>query len=419
MAEEPFAAGRDRDARRDALLEAAAGEFNARGISRASISRIAAAKGLSRAAVYYYVDGRDDLVFQAYRRSCEVMAVDLAAAEDAPGGAMAILAAFLRRALDPARPPTPVLGDIDYLQGDARAAIAAAHADNVARLRGVIRLGAATGELRSGDDEAIAQALIGMAAWIPLSADWVEGADARYRERALETLIAVLQEGESTDPDWRFTPPIAIDAFFPPTPDPFDRARVAEAKLERLLTVASAVFNRRGVDGASLDEVVGQLGATKGVFYHYLTNKTELVVRCQERANRLYDAFAEAGDRLGATSLEKATIGLYLLIQAQASGLSPLVQMVGHAAYPTAARRAMRARNRAVQQRYQAFGELARSDGAMRDLDYNALSQLAAGVFEWLPEWFEPTDPRAGGALDAEIVTLFAHGLKRRKEPPV
>src|SRR5579864_8087533 len=58
----------DREGRRDALLEAAAAEFNARGISRASISRIAAAKGLTRAAVYYYVRDRDDLVFQAYRR---------------------------------------------------------------------------------------------------------------------------------------------------------------------------------------------------------------------------------------------------------------------------------------------------------------------------------------------------------------
>ena len=52
----------DREARRHALLEAAAAEFNARGVSRASISRIAKAKGLTRAAVYYYVRDRDDLV---------------------------------------------------------------------------------------------------------------------------------------------------------------------------------------------------------------------------------------------------------------------------------------------------------------------------------------------------------------------
>jgi len=404
----------DRDTRRDALLDAAAAEFNARGVSRASISRIAAAKGLTRAAVYYYVRDRADLVFQAYARSCQTMARDLETAEACSGGALAQLEAFIRLALDTGRPPTAVLGDLHFLTGAARQVIATAHEANVQRLRGIIRMGVAMGDLRPCDDEIIAQALIGMMAWIPLSAEWVEGADADHQARAVETLIDVMTRGEAADPDWTFAPPISIDAFFPPPPDPFDRTQVAEAKLERLLLTASAMFNRRGVDGASLDDVVGALGATKGVFYHYLDNKTQLVVRCQERANRLYDAFAEAADRLGKTSLEKAVIGFYLLVQAQATGLAPLIQLVGHAAFPPAARRAMRKRNRAVQQRYQAFGELSRTDGAMRAIDFNAVSQLGAGVFEWLPKWFEPTDPRADERLARELVELFAHGLRAR-----
>ena len=403
----------DRDARRDALLEAAAAEFNARGISRASISRIAAAKGLTRAAVYYYVRDRDDLVFQAYRRSCEVTASDLEAAEDAGGGAMATLESFVRRALDPARPTSAVLGDVDYLQGAERTAIATAHAANVQRLRGIIRLGSEVGELRPCDDEIIAQAIIGMVAWIPLSAEWVEGSDANHRARAVEALVDILAKGEAADPAWTFAPPVTISAFFPPPPDPFNRSQVAEAKLERLLMTASAVFNRRGVDGASLDEVARELGATKGAFYHYLDNKTELVVRCQERANRLYDEFAAAADRYGRTSLEKSLIGLHLLVQSHASGLSPLVQLVGHEAFPPAARRAMRRRNRAVQQRYEGFAALSLQDRAMRDIDFNAVSQLSAGVFEWLPKWFDPADPRAGASLAYELVQLFAHGLKR------
>src|SRR5580658_1859874 len=95
----------DREARRDALLEAAAAEFNARGVSRASISRIARAKGLTRAAVYYYVRDRDDLVFQVYRSSCEAMAADLGQAAAGGGDALAVLARYIRLALDPDRPP--------------------------------------------------------------------------------------------------------------------------------------------------------------------------------------------------------------------------------------------------------------------------------------------------------------------------
>jgi AcrR family transcriptional regulator len=418
MTVEPRAAdpqpSRGRDARREALLEAAAVEFNARGVSRASISRIAAAKGLTRAAVYYYVRDRDVLVFQAYRHSCELTARDLKNAEQAGAGAMAKLEAFIRLSLDPDRAVSAVLGDLDYLQGAERQIIAAAHEANVQGLRGIIRLGSAIGELRPCDDEIIAQAIIGMLAWIPLSADWVEGADAGYRARAVEALVDILANGEAVDPNWTFTSPVGISAFFPRSPDPFDRAQVADAKVERLLMTASAVFNRRGIDGASLDEVARALGATKGAFYHYLDNKPQLVVRCQERANRLYDEFAAAADRFGRTSLEKSTIGLYLLVQSHASGLAPLIQLVGHAAFPPAARRAMRRRNRAVQQRYQGFAELSRTDGVMRELDFNAVSQLAAGVFEWLPKWFDTADPRAADVLARELVELFVHGLKQR-----
>src|SRR5277367_3716055 len=65
------------------LLEAAAQEFNARGIAGASIARIARAMGLTRAAVYYYVKDREDLAVQCYRRTCEIQEGDLAAAGNA------------------------------------------------------------------------------------------------------------------------------------------------------------------------------------------------------------------------------------------------------------------------------------------------------------------------------------------------
>jgi AcrR family transcriptional regulator len=404
----------DREARREALLEAAAIEFNARGVSRASLSRIAKSKGLTRAALYYYVRDRDDLVFQAYRRSCEVMAADLARALETPGDPIAQLSVFIRLALDPWRAPTAVLSDLDYLTGEARTTVAAAHDHNVATLRGIVRAGVETGVFRPCDDEIVAQSIIGVIAWTPLSQAWVDGADTSYRARTVEALVDLLLNGQSADPDFAFVPPISISAFFPSAPNPFDRVAVADAKLEHLLMTASQVFNRRGVDGASLDDIVGAMGATKGALYHYLENKAELVVRCHERAATLYERFVEAADRLGRTGLEKGAVGLYLLVQAHASGLSPLTQMVGHEALPAAFRQALRRRNRALQRRYEGFGELGLRDGSSRAMDFNAVSQLGAGAFEWLPKWFDTRDARSDAVLAAEIVRLITIGLCRR-----
>lgn len=404
----------DRDARREALLDAAAEEFNARGVSRASLSRIAGALGLSRAAMYYYVRDLDELVFQAYRKSAAVMADDLMRAGESGPDALTRLSAFIRLTLDPQRPVTAVLSELEFLTGARRAEIARAHAANVDSLRALLRAGVDDGSLRPCDDEIIAQTIVGLIAWTPVSAGWVEGTSPSYRARTVEALVDLVAHGQAADPGFELDPPIDIAAFAPPPPNPFDRAAVAEAKLEHLLLVASQVFNRRGVDGASLDDVVAALGATKGALYHYLDNKTELVVRCQQRAASLYERIADAADRAGRTGLEKALIGLGLLVQAHASGLSPLVQMAGNESLPPTARRALRRRNRALQQRYEGFGRLGLEDGSFRPVDVPVISQLGAGAFQWLPKWFDPADPRAERLLAREIVRLFTRGLIHR-----
>src|SRR6476620_5570377 len=89
-----------RGSKRDPVLDAAARHLNARGISETALIEIAAELGVSRAALYYYVEDREDLVFQCYRRACEAMARDLDAAAKSPGRGLDRLKAFIDLALD-------------------------------------------------------------------------------------------------------------------------------------------------------------------------------------------------------------------------------------------------------------------------------------------------------------------------------
>jgi AcrR family transcriptional regulator len=403
-----------RAAKRAEVLAAAAREFNAHGIGRASFSRIARDIGLTRAALYYYVKDRQDLVRQCYARTCELTAADLASAERIAGKGLDRLLGFLRLSLDPDRAPCAVLSELDYLKGPAHEAVARANGDNIARLRAIVRDGVADGSLRHCDDEAIAQAIFGVIAWIPLSVDWLEGEDPTYRERTVQAMVDLVSDGIAVDPSYDLRPPISAAAFQPKAPPAFDREAQAAAKREQILATASAIFNRKGVDGVSLDEIAAALGATKGAFYHYLDNRTELMTRCYARAFDLFEGFADAADRLGRNGLEKGLIGLHLNVEAHVLGLAPLVQMVGVEALPAAARADIRHRSRLLQQRFTAFQRQGIAEGVTRLVDVDTMSQMAAGVFEWLPRWFDPADPRAGGALSAEYLKLFIAGLRRR-----
>jgi len=403
-----------RAAKRADVLAAAAREFNAHGIGRASFSRIARDIGLTRAALYYYVKDRQDLVRQCYERTCEVMATDLSSAEAIDGSGLERLLGFLRGSLDPERARGAVLSELDYLKGPAHEAVARAHGDNIARLRAIVRGGITDKSLRPCDDEAIAQAIFGVVAWIPLSVDWVEGDDPTYRERTVQAVAELVSDGLAVDPEYDFRPPIGAAAFRPKPPAAFDREAQAAAKREQILATASALFNRKGVDGTSLDEIAAALGATKGAFYHYLDNRTELMAGCYGRAFDLFEAFADAADRLGRDGLQKGLIGLHLNVEAQILGLAPLVQMVGVEALPATVRTDLRRRSRLLQQRFTAFQREGIAQGVTRPVDVDAVAQLGAGVFEWLPKWFDPADPRADGALSAEYLKLFIAGLRRR-----
>jgi AcrR family transcriptional regulator len=394
------------------LLEAAAQEFNTRGIAGASIARIARAMGLTRAAVYYYVKDRDALASLCYAQTCAVMRSDLDIALKQRAKGLDKLLVFLRFSLDPKRAPVAALSELDYFTGRRRTEIAAAHARNVETLRGLIRDGVADGSIRPCDDEIMAQTIIGIIMWIPLSVAWVEGTDETFRPRTAEAFCDFVVNGQAADRDFQFESPVDIETFFPGAPHAFDREANAAAKVEQMLMTASRLFNRRGIDGTSLDDVMAALGATKGTLYHYLDNKTDLVARCHKRAYSLYEQFADAAEKYGRSGLERGLIGTYLNVQAHARELSPLVQMAGVGALPAAVKRDTTKRSRILQKRFRQFGVDGLADGSFRTFDFDSQAQFGAGAFEWLPKWFRADDPRAKLVLAREIVTLFIRGLR-------
>ena len=87
--------------RHEQMLDEAARQLNASGVSLTSLANIAESLGVSRATLYQYIEDREDLVFQCYRRSCEAMARHLGEAIRLGQSAPEILSLFVERMLDP------------------------------------------------------------------------------------------------------------------------------------------------------------------------------------------------------------------------------------------------------------------------------------------------------------------------------
>src|SRR6185295_14524154 len=135
------APGAKRASKRERALDYAARLFNERGIAATGIADVAAAMQVTRAALYYYFDERDDLVFQTYERACQIAAGDLEAADEDGGDGLAKTLAYARRAMAPERAPVAVLSEVEYLKTAQRQIISRAAARNTRALKGFIERG--------------------------------------------------------------------------------------------------------------------------------------------------------------------------------------------------------------------------------------------------------------------------------------
>jgi AcrR family transcriptional regulator len=403
-----------RNDRLNALLDVAAAEFNLYGVAGASLSRITRSVGLTRAALYYYVKSREDLAFRCYRRACRVMADDLAAARTAGRTGLARVRGFIERTLDPARPAGVVLTDVACLDDTRRVEIEAVHGRNAAELRRFIEDGIADGSVRECDAEVAAQAILGMVFWAPLAGEWAPGSSEDVRRHAAHSIAELVTDGVAADPDAPIDCPLDVESLAFRPGNAFDRGAAAALKTELLTRAASRLFNRRGIDGTSLDQVTQELGATKGAFYQYFRDKETLVTECHKRAQRLFVGIADAAEKLGRTGKERGLIGLHLLTQAYASDLSPLAPLTGLEALPAKARGPIMKRAQDLQQRYERFSRDGVADKSYRPFEVRTLSTTGAGVFAWIPRWRRDDDSRPARAIADEMVALFARGLRSR-----
>lgn len=400
-----------RSSKREAALDQAARLFNERGIAATSIADVAAAMQVTRAALYYYFEERDDLVFQTYERACQIAAGDLEAADEEGRNGLQKTLAFARHALAPERAPVAVLGEVDQLKLAQRQIIARAAARNTRALRSFIERGVDDGSIRPCDAEVMAQTIIGLVSWIQITPIWLNSEESEERARDCAHVMELLKRGVGAPGVQVPAVTLDVDALRPRTENLFDRDAAAAAKIETLLATASRLFSQRGIDGVSLDDVTAELGATKGALYHYFEDKNDLVRRCYERAFDLYDAIAAQAERHGRTGLEQTVIGVHLNAQAQAGTLSPLAPLAGIRGLPAKMQTALGDHAAKVSRRYEAMGRRGLKDGSLRIDDIQAASRAGAGLFAWIPKWRRGDDAAGARTLGDEVARLYVRGL--------
>lgn len=173
--------------------------------------------------------------------------------------------------------------------------------------------------------------------------------------------------------------------------------------LDSLLETVVEVFNERGFDGTSMEDLSKRLGISKSAIYHHVSGKDELL---ELAIGRALDGLADAVER-NRRLRAAAIVRLEHLIRASVAVLvaqQPFVTLLLRVRGNTEVERRALQRRRAFDGYVAELVQLAAAEGAVRpDIDPALTARLLFGMLNSLTEWVRRPSAEE---LDADVAKL-------------
>lgn len=390
--------------KREAILAAAAEEFNRHGMKGVTLAGVAVRVGLRKTSVNYYYRRKEELAADCMLQAVAAMheTVQAAMAQPTPERRIrAFLAGQAALLADVATGRRAALVSFNEIR-----ALAEPQVDEVVQ--------AYSGLFRS-----LRQCFPGALGWSQAQRNarthlllalanilrtWIDRYEPEDYAHAADALADLLIGGLANDArHWHTRPGPALAAL--PTPQAGgDATDVREA----FLRAATALVNAQGFRGASVDAISARLHLTKGSFYHHHASKDELVAQCFERSFDVIRQTQRQAMAQTTSGWERLAASVRALVQFQLSEAGPLLRSSARSALAEGARHDAVQRGNQLTERFGLFIVQGMREGAIRPLDAGLAAQQVAAMVNaasslrtWVPGL------RADDAMPLYVAPLF------------
>lgn len=180
---------------------------------------------------------------------------------------------------------------------------------------------------------------------------------------------------------------------------------------ESLLAVAVKVFNERGYEATSMEELSRKLGITKSAIYHHVSGKEELLRLAMDRALDGLFAVAEEAQAMDGRAIDRLEHVVRGSVGVLVDRL-PFVTLLLRARGNTRIERAAVTRRKEFDRLVTDLVKQAEAEGDVRpDVDPAVTARLLFGMVNSLIEWYRP---RSGASIADAVCTIAFDGLRTR-----
>jgi AcrR family transcriptional regulator len=181
---------------------------------------------------------------------------------------------------------------------------------------------------------------------------------------------------------------------------------------ETLLEVTVRVFNERGYDGTSMEDLSRAAGISKSSIYHHVRSKEELLRRAIDRAlDGLFGILDEPGAQEGPAvkRLEHVARRMTAVLVAELPYVTLLLRVRGN----TETEQWALQRRREFDHRVADLVAAAVAEGDLRgDVEPRLATRLLFGMINSVVEWYRPEAGTSPQALADAVIHLAFDGLR-------
>ncbi|HEU0191822.1 MAG TPA: TetR/AcrR family transcriptional regulator [Mycobacterium sp.] len=182
--------------------------------------------------------------------------------------------------------------------------------------------------------------------------------------------------------------------------------------LDSLLAVAVTVFNERGYDGTSMENLAARLGITKSSIYHHVRGKSELLQLAVDRALDALFAAARHPDSTTGPALDRLENLIRTSIHVLVDQL-PYVTLLLRIRGNTPVERRALARRREFDHIVGGLVTEACEERSIRpNVDPELISRLIFGTVNSLTEWYKPSRGLSADELADAMIAMVFDGLR-------
>ena len=181
-----------------------------------------------------------------------------------------------------------------------------------------------------------------------------------------------------------------------------------------VLAASVEVFNERGYDGTSMEDLSGRLGIGKSSIYHHVASKEQLLHLALDHALTGLESASEQIRTSEGPAVERLEMLLRRSIAVLIDRLPYVTLLLRVRGNSTVERQAL-TRRRQIDHLVTDLVQEAVRDGALRpDLDPAVVARLLFGAVNSLTEWLKPTSKQTAKELGDLVCGMVFDGLRVR-----